>query len=137
MVGRVHLHEHGPDALGADAVEMVADERLVDDDPELTAVAQLGMQGPGPVRVALGDVLQRTVLEEGADRAVHAPGAGPQLPRLRLQAIQLGQHLDGDRHGVLIEFEEGLGIVNQNVGVQDVSLFHVNYPRPRTPPLQT
>ena len=43
---------------------------------------------------------------------------------LRLQAIQLGQHLDGDRHGVLIEFEEGLGIVNQYVGVQDVSLFH-------------
>jgi hypothetical protein len=28
---------------------------------------------------------------------------------------------------VLIELEQGLGIVNQYVGVQDVSLFHISY----------
>jgi hypothetical protein len=34
---------------------------------------------------------------------------------------------------VLIELEQGLGIVNQYVGVQDVSLFHVldGVPSPR------
>jgi hypothetical protein len=34
---------------------------------------------------------------------------------------------------VLIELEQGLGIVNQYVGVQDVSLFHVlnSVPKPR------
>jgi hypothetical protein len=49
---------------------------------------------------------------------------------LGLQTIELGQDLD--RHGddVLIELEQGLGIVNQYVGVQDVSLFHVRNPAP-------
>jgi len=44
---------------------------------------------------------------------------------LGLQTIEFGQDLD--RHGddVLIELEQGLGVVNQYVGVQDVSLFHI------------
>jgi hypothetical protein len=76
-------------------------------------------------RVSVDDVLQGAILEERPDGAVHPTRAGAELTLLGLQTIEFGQDLD--RHGddVLIELEQGLGIVNQYVGVQDVSLFHV------------
>ena len=51
--------------------------------------------------------------------------AGAELTLLGLQTIELRQDFDGHGDDVLIELEQGLGIVNQYVGVQDVSLFHV------------
>ena len=124
MVRRVDLHEDGAHALRAGAVEVVADERLVDHDAQLAAVAELGVERARPAGVAFGDLLQRAVLEERTDRPVDASGAGAELARLGLEPIELGEDLHRDRHGVFIELEEGLGVVNQYVGVQDVSLFH-------------
>ena len=95
------------------------------EDPEFAAVAQLGVQGAGLGGVAFGDLLERAVLEERADRPVHPACAGAELPGLSLEPIQLRQHFHRHGHGVFVELEEGLGIVNQYVGVQDVSLFHV------------
>ena len=125
MVRGVDLHEDRPDALGLGAVEVVADEGLVDDDTEFAAIAEFRMESAGLGRIAFGDLLERTVLEKTPDGAVHATRAGAELTLLRLETIEFGQDLD--RHGddVLIELEQGLGIVNQYVGVQDVSLFHV------------
>jgi hypothetical protein len=137
VVGGVDLHEDGADAIGTGAVEMVADQRLVDDHAQLAAVAQLGVERAGTRRIAFGDLLQRTVLEEGADGAVHAARAGAELAGLGLQPVKFGEHLHRDRHGVLVELEEGFGIVNQYVGVQDVSLFHVDDCRPDAAGMQT
>ena len=130
VVGGVHLHEDRPDPLGAGAVEVVADQRFIDDDTELAAVAQFRVQRTGALGVAFGDLLQRTVLEQRADRAVDPARAGAQLAGLRLKPIQLGENLDRNGDRVLVELKERLGVVNQYVGVQDVSLFHVhNCPR--------
>lgn len=87
--------------------------------------------------IAFGDLLQRTVLEQGADGAVHPARAGAELAGLGLQPVEFGEHLHRDRHGVFVELEEGLGIVNQYVGVQDVSLFHVDDSRPNAGRMQT
>ena len=127
MVRRVDLHEDSADPLGLRAVEVVADQRLVDDDAQFAAIAELGVQGARLRRVAFGDLLERTVLEKAPDGPIHATRAGAELTLLGLQTIEFGQDLD--RHGddVLIELEQGLGIVNQYVGVQDVSLFHVTH----------
>ena len=57
-------------------------------------------------RVAFGDLLQRTVLEQGADGAVHPARAGAELSGLRLEPVEFGKHLDGDRDRVLVELEE-------------------------------
>ena len=125
MVGSVDLHEDGPDAFGLGAVEVVADQRLVDDDAEFAAIAELRMKGAGLRGIAFGDLLKRTVLEKTPDGAVNAARAGAELTLLRLETIEFGQDLDRHSHDVLIELEQGLGIVNQYVGVQDVSLFHI------------
>jgi hypothetical protein len=44
---------------------------------------------------------------------------------LGLQTIEFRQDFDRHSDDVLIELEQGLGIVNEYVSVQDVSLFHV------------
>jgi len=75
--------------------------------------------------IAVDDVLQGPILEERPDGPVHAARAGAELTLLGLQTIELRQDFDGHGDDVLIELEQGLGIVNQYVGVQDVSLFHV------------
>ena len=46
---------------------------------------------------------------------------------LGLQTIELRQDLDRHSDNVLIELEQGLGIVNEYVSVQDVSLFHISF----------
>jgi hypothetical protein len=87
------------------------------------AVAQVGVQGPGLGRIAVDDLLERAILEERPDGAVHPARAGAELTLLGLQTIEFGQDLDWHGDDVLIELEQGLGIVNQYVGVQDVSSF--------------
>jgi len=57
MVWGVDLHEHGADSFGLGSVEVVADERLIDDDAEFTAVAKLRVQGAGFRRVAINNLL--------------------------------------------------------------------------------
>lgn len=126
MVGRVDLHENGPQAIGLGSVEVVTDQRLIDDDAEFAAVAELSVQGAGLGRIAFGNLLKGTVLEKTSDRPIDASRAGAELTWLGLQTIELGQDLDRHSHNVLVELEQGLGIVNQYVGVQDVSLFHIS-----------
>jgi hypothetical protein len=125
MVRGIHLHEDSPDAFGLGSIEVVADERLVDDDTEFAAITEFRMESAGLRRIAFGDFLKGTVLEKTPDGAVHAARAGAELTLLRLETIEFGQDLDRHSDDVLIELEQGLGIVNQYVGVQDVSLFHV------------
>ena len=124
MVGGVDLHEHRAQALRTRAVEVFADQGIVDDHAEFAAVAELGVEGTGFGGVAFGDLLERTILEERADRAVDAPGAGAELTGLRLQPIELGEHLDGYGDRMFVEFEKGLGVVNQNVRIQHVGFLH-------------
>ena len=126
MVWGVNLHEHGAHPFSLGTIEVIADERFVDDDTKLATVAKLCVQGAGLRGIALGNFLQRTVLKETSDRTVNPSRAGSELTLLGLQTIELGQDLDRHCDNVLIELEQGLGIVNQYVGVQDVSLFHVS-----------
>jgi hypothetical protein len=125
VVGGVDLHEHRAQALGLGPAEVVADQRFVDDDAQFAAVTEVRMKDARLGGIAVDDVLEGAVLEERPDGTVHPSRAGAELTLLGLQTIELRQDLD--RHGddVLIELEQGLGIVNQYVGVQDVSLFHV------------
>ena len=125
MVWGVNLHEHGANPFSLGAIEVIADERFVDNDAELTTVAELCVQGAGLRGIALGNFLQRTILKETSNRPINPSRTGAELTLLGLQTIELGQDLDRHCDNVLIELEQGLGIVNQYVGVQDVSLFHV------------
>ena len=67
MVRGVDLHEHRTDAFGLGTIEVIADQRLVDDDAELAAVAELRVQGTWLRGITLGDFFQGTVLEKTAD----------------------------------------------------------------------
>ena len=67
MVRGVDLHEHRTDTFGLGTIEVIADQRLVDDDAELAAVAELRVQGTWLRGITLGDFFQGTVLEKTAD----------------------------------------------------------------------
>jgi len=84
------------------------------------------VQGAGLRGIAFGDFFQRTVLKETSNRTINSSRTGSELTLLGLQTIELRQDFDRHSDNVLIELEQGLGIVNEYVGVQDVSLFHIS-----------
>ena len=139
VVGCIDLHENGAEAFGFGAIKVIADEGLVDDDAEFAAIAQFGVKGARFTGIALGNFLQRSILKQTPDGAIDPSGAGAELALLSLETIQFGQDFDGHCDNMLVELEQGLWIVNQNVGVQDVSLFHVpimNLSPPRGQPVK-
>ena len=61
-----------------------------------------------------------------AAQAVQHPrnraGVLAQFARLALEAVDFLNHLNGDEHMVFLEVEDGVGVVEEDVGVEDVVL---------------
>ena len=67
---------------------------------------------------------QTSVAAEAVEQARDGAGILAQFGGLALEAVNFLDHLDGEQHVVLLEREQGIGVVEQNVGIKNVILFH-------------
>ena len=108
-------------------------------------VAGVRRGGPGAGRGFLEDdaedaaVGEHDAFGEGtlAAEGVEAPGNGPRvlaaLAGLALELVDLLDDLDGDEDVVVLEVEQGVGVVEEDVGVEDVVLGRVGVGLARAP----
>jgi len=84
---------------------------FLENDPEASAVGQ---------RHAF---VQMTLAAQSVQRAGNGAGVLPQLGGLAFEMVHLLNDLDGNENVVVLETEHRIGIVQENVGVDNV-IFH-------------